>query len=654
VDFLLLGPLELRRRGATIDLGRGKRRALLVALLLRRNEVVPTGLLVEALWGDEPPTAAHASLLNHVSRLRGELGERTIDTRPPGYLIRTDPESVDADRFERLLGEAHGLRGAKRAARLRSALALWRGEALADVTLHGELAGEIEALEERRLHAVEQLFEQELELGRHAEVAAELENAVARYPLRERFLEQLMIALYASGRQTEALAAFDVARRRMRKDLGLDPGERLKRLQRAILVHEAPMSKRARQDVPLTVLQRVIEHAPGSYAERADFAYRLGIAFRSLGEVEYAREALLEARDIAVRADAVRVELRVELALATQDHSDGAVTPQEYRAWLEPAVAEFRKLGDEQGLALALLALGSVRCAQGEVAVGLELFHEAAEHALQAVGTSWPTGLILAAEGGTLHFGPTPVGIAIARCNEILETIPWGAPGPIGVYSSLGVLHAMAGDAGVGRQFAARAVAACEEYGMQTLLARTIGPWAAAVEELAGDLDAAKTILSRIYEAASATGNPTSLAFTAPSLARVAAALGRADDALAILDAARDRLPNPNPDEGAWALAQGSALLQRGDAEEALSFAKRAVELAEHTDWLPERAATLELLGEVLLAAGRSHDAASAAAEALKLHERKENIIGGTRARALLERVSAARPHASTPKSSGV
>jgi len=216
-----------------------KPRALLAILALEVGHVVSADRLVEELWPEEPPdTAAHAVQV-YVSQLRKALGAHAISTRRPGYVLELDPERIDVHRFARLAddGRAALQAGDPIAAEhaLREALALWRGPALADFTYEPFAQAEIARLEELRLVAHEERVAADLELGRHAGLVSELEGLVHTQPLRERLREQHMLALYRSGRQAEALAAYRRARETLVEEVGIEPGPALRALEAAIL-----------------------------------------------------------------------------------------------------------------------------------------------------------------------------------------------------------------------------------------------------------------------------------------------------------------------------------------------------------------------------------------------------------------------------------
>ena len=250
IDFFLLGPLEARQRERPLRLGSIKHRMLLAKLLLHPNQVVSTEELIVAVWGEEPPPTVKQSLQNHVAALRksieagnGAGPPRTLVTRDPGYLLAVDPERLDLHRFQRLDREGRQALAAGDPARaadlLRQALALWRGPALADVAASADIAWpELVGVEELQVASTEARIEAELALGRHHELVAELEALVRLYPLREHVHGQLMLALYRSGRQADALAAYRAARKVLVDELGIEPSVGLQRLEQAILAQD--------------------------------------------------------------------------------------------------------------------------------------------------------------------------------------------------------------------------------------------------------------------------------------------------------------------------------------------------------------------------------------------------------------------------------
>ena len=240
MEFRILGPLSVGDGGSEIALGGARPRALLAILLLHRGQVVLRERLIEDLYGSEPPPAAGKALHAHVSRLRRALGPSSgLHTRAGGYALELQPGALDSERFEDLVEQGKRLRAAGRhddaAAGLRQALALWRGPPLADFTYEDFAQGEITRLEALRLDAVEERVEADLACGRHAELVAELERLVGEEPLRESLRGQLMLALYRSDRQAEALEAYQAGRRLLTEGLGLDPGRALRELEGSIL-----------------------------------------------------------------------------------------------------------------------------------------------------------------------------------------------------------------------------------------------------------------------------------------------------------------------------------------------------------------------------------------------------------------------------------
>ncbi len=235
VEFRILGPLEVvADNGSAIALPAPKVRALLALLLLNRNRVVPTDVLVDELWEERPPATAAKTLQVYVSQLRKALGVDRVETEHGGYRLRVEPGEVDADAFEQLVEDG----------RPQDALALWRGPALVDVRSERFARAAADRLEEARLAAVEDRIDAELDAGRHAALVGELEQLAEEHPVRERLTAQLMLALYRSGRQAEALEAYRRTRERLSDELGLEPGRELRELEQAILRHD-PSLRRA-------------------------------------------------------------------------------------------------------------------------------------------------------------------------------------------------------------------------------------------------------------------------------------------------------------------------------------------------------------------------------------------------------------------------
>ena len=238
LEIRILGPLEASVEGTPIPLGGPRQRALLATLLLRAGRVVPTEQLVDELYGGEPPRTATTSLQNGIGQLRKLLGAETVLTRAPGYVLDVQREQIDANRFERLLEDARRASSKERRELLCRALDLWRGPPLAEFAFEDWAQTEIRRLGELRLVALEERIETDIELGHPGDVVPELEALTAEHPLRERLWYLLMLALHRAGRTAEALQAYTTARAAL-DELGLEPGEELRRLQGEILRGEA-------------------------------------------------------------------------------------------------------------------------------------------------------------------------------------------------------------------------------------------------------------------------------------------------------------------------------------------------------------------------------------------------------------------------------
>jgi DNA-binding SARP family transcriptional activator len=238
VEFAILGPLEARAGSEPVSLGGPKQRALLAMLLLEAGRVVSSDRLIEALWEGNPPATAVASLQNFVAQLRKALGPDVIETRTPGYVVRLEPEQLDLARVRSLVDAARASEPLRRAELLDDALALWRGEPLAEFRYEGFAREEIGRLEEFHLALVEERAEAKLAVGAHAEVVAELVTLVHTHPLRERLRAQLMLALYRSGRQAQALEAYREGRELLVEQLGLEPSPLLRGVHASILRQE--------------------------------------------------------------------------------------------------------------------------------------------------------------------------------------------------------------------------------------------------------------------------------------------------------------------------------------------------------------------------------------------------------------------------------
>jgi DNA-binding SARP family transcriptional activator len=377
MEYSVLGPLEVRSDGQTIPIGSAKQRAVLAVLALEAGRVVPVERLIDELWGDSPPATATTALQVYVSKLRKTLGDRAIETRSPGYLLRCSPDELDLRRFERLTAEARDAEPERAAALLGEALALWRGSALADVDLPLESA----RLEELRLGAQEQRIDADLARGRSAELVGELEALVSAHPLREPFRAQLMLALYRAGRQAEALEAYRDARAALVEQLGIEPSQRLQQLEQAILRQDATLTgaAAAKKTVAATalfldlgvqgeievVVDRAVATAVGELGRTADRVER-GLADAVLAVFVDADEAVSAASAVVQRL---------------QSDFGASVAPRAGLATADVTLAE-RASG-----AAPVLAARQVRIAKpGEVVVGSRTAAAATAHRFRRRG----------------------------------------------------------------------------------------------------------------------------------------------------------------------------------------------------------------------------------------------------------------------------
>jgi YVTN family beta-propeller protein len=249
MEYRILGPFYVAKNGAEVAVGGGKQRALLALLLLRANQAVSTDRLIDQLWGKTPSASATKIVQNYVSKLRRVLGDGVLLTRGHGYELRVEPRELDADCFNEAVAAGRRTLAAGDAARasatLTAALALWHGPPLSDFAYEEFAREDIERLDELRVAALIDRIEADLQLGRHETLISEVETLVAQNPLQERLRGQLMLALYRSGRQVEALQVYQATRQALLEQLGIEPGESLRRLERAILNHEPTIDEPA-------------------------------------------------------------------------------------------------------------------------------------------------------------------------------------------------------------------------------------------------------------------------------------------------------------------------------------------------------------------------------------------------------------------------
>jgi DNA-binding SARP family transcriptional activator len=262
--FRVLGPMTLDNEVCTLTAA--KPRVVLVLLLLQANRMVPVESLIDELWGEDPPVSASNTVQTYVYQIRKVLRRCSdgtnvaLTTTPGGYTLRAAARDLDALEFDRLVdhGNAalYGGDAITAADTLRRALGLWRGPALAGVVVGRRLSAHVDRLEERRLQALERRVDADFQLGRHRELVSELKGLISTFPQHEGFHGQLMLALYRSGRRSDALVCYQRLRHTMIKELGLEPTADLQRLHRAILSSDPELL------VPVTVTPRPARPRP--------------------------------------------------------------------------------------------------------------------------------------------------------------------------------------------------------------------------------------------------------------------------------------------------------------------------------------------------------------------------------------------------------
>jgi len=300
--FGILGPLEVSRDGTAVPLGGARQRAVLARLLVDVGRVVSADRLVEDVWDGRPPTTAAKTLQKYVSELRKGLPRQALRTAGRGYVLDVDPDLVDARRFERLVHQQD----------FGAALALWRGEVLADLGELGFVVPERSRLDELRLVALEGRMEEAVAGGRHAEIVGELAELVDSHPLRERLVGLHLLALYRSGRQVEALRAYESHRRRLADEIGVEPAAELRRLEAGILRHDpsldlssASVSDDVAAPVAMPASRGNLPLALTSFVGRAD-------------EVASCRLAVSEHRSVTLTGPGGVGKTRLALEVATR------------------------------------------------------------------------------------------------------------------------------------------------------------------------------------------------------------------------------------------------------------------------------------------------------------------------------------------------
>jgi DNA-binding SARP family transcriptional activator len=321
LEYRVLGPLDVVEHGRPLALGGAKQRALLGALLLDANRVVSGDRLIDALWAETPPAQARKALQVYVSQLRKTLGQDAVETKAPGYLLHVEPGQLDLHRFQSLLAEARRAEPELASRLLGEALSLWRGPPFADIAFEPFAQAEVAHLEELRLDALEARIEADLALGRHSELVGELEALVVEHPLRERTRAQLMLALYRSGRQAEALEVYQAARHALVEELGIEPGRALRELEKAILQQEPALdlatdgvekaTDRVEKAEPIPEVEAVLpapdlEMQPQEARKLASVVFADIVDSTHLGEQDPERTRVLLDRFYAAMAEEVR------------------------------------------------------------------------------------------------------------------------------------------------------------------------------------------------------------------------------------------------------------------------------------------------------------------------------------------------------------
>jgi DNA-binding SARP family transcriptional activator len=404
LEFRILGPLEVLDGGAPVQLSGRNQRALLTLLLLRTSQPLSTERLVDELWGENAPRTAATSLQNAVHQLRKLLGPDFLRTRPTGYVLELDGAELDLSQFERLAREARASADpADRSRLLRDALALWRGPPLADCELEDFAQAEIRRLEELRLGVLEDRIAADLEARADAELVAELELLVGSHPLRERLRAQLMLALYRSGRQADALSSYHDARRTLLDELGIEPGPELQALYGSILRQErslvrvAPPSLEDHYDEVLRAfaagrLVPVLGPGAGSVAGE-DLARLLAERFELHGET---RGLAYVSQAVAARNGVGPLHDELHQAL------DRDVEPSPLHAWLAALPPLLRARGKPQQLIVSTS------------------FDTGVERAFEAAGEELDVVVYVASgrdRGKFLHIAPDGAALVVAEPN---------------------------------------------------------------------------------------------------------------------------------------------------------------------------------------------------------------------------------------------
>lgn len=634
LEFGVLGSLEVRRNGEPIVVTAPKQRALLSLLLLRANEPVAQDELVAGLWDGDVPRTARASLQNQIHALRKLLGSETLERQPAGYVLHVDPGELDLQRFGRLVAEARRAEAKERAAKLRDALALWRGPAFAELSGEPFVQPEITRLEEERLAALEERIDADLELGKDVDIVPELESLVDRYPLRERLWGQLMLALYRAGRQADALASYRRAHHTFVDELGIEPGVVLREFQRAILVQDRALDSPEHR-LGLT-LERAAGILPRQAWERAESLYEYGVAFSRLGERRRATSTLQAAERMAGAVGEQGLVERARLVLSHLSIFAEGRSVLDHLAAAERAARVFEELGDDAGLALALWHRAHMLRGLGRVDEAAKVAERGVELAARG-GDPWQEASCRRMVALSLAYGPAPVDQAIPLCEDQLRAGTWEADGPYSILSALALLHAQAGRIGEARALNERELAAARNAGVVSALVNGMAV-AGAAERTAGNLDEAADHLRSAYAILKVESDRAFLPEVAGELACVLALRGELAEARRLAEDARATvLSDDLVSEVLWRRALALVAAHEGRAEEALRLSDESRTRAAESDRLSFRGETLEEAAVVRRLAGDQSGADDALREALDVYGRKGNVAGTERVRRQLE-----------------
>ncbi len=413
--FLVLGPLEVSAETGPIVLGGPKQRAVLAHLLVRANQVVPAEALIDQVWGEEPPEAARNTLQSYISHLRKALGADRLEGRTPGYLLHIEADELDAARFERLLHEARDTNGQadRAAAILREALGLWRGPAFADLAGEESLSGEIARLEELHVQALEERLAADLAAGRHGDVIAELESMTREQPLRERLWASLMLALYRSGRQADALAVFQRARQILADELGVDPSPDLVRLQERVLRQDPDLEI---QGEPLRGYRLLEQIGEGAF----------GVVYRAI-QPQVGREVAVKSihPELANQPDFVRRFEREAQLVARLEHPH--VVPL-YDYWREPDAAYLIMRFLRGGSLEDLLGEGGLDVDRAAGILDQVASALAAAHRQGVVHRDVKPGNVLLDEDGNAYLSDFGVALGVGVPEQTTGTMIRGTP----------------------------------------------------------------------------------------------------------------------------------------------------------------------------------------------------------------------------------